>query len=345
MKKIRLAIIFGGQSQEHEVSLESAKSVYANCLKSEKILPLLLYIDRKGNWNLVDGSFFSVRGRGLPVSMDFSKGFISSGKKLSVDAAFSLIHGNTGEDGKLQGLLEMLKLPYAGCGVLSSAVSMDKKLTKTLAAIAGVPVLPDMIITSSGLKNFSAIKKEAKKLGYPIFVKPNTLGSSVGVKKVKSEKELLPALKYALKYDREVLIEKGVDRAREIVCGLLGGYENYAASPCGEVRVKGAHEFYDYSAKYLDDNGMELLIPAPLKSSVEKKIRDCAVKVFSAIKGYGLARADFFVDPKKPEKFYFCEINVIPGFTSHSLYPRLWEKGGINTVALIEKIVSLALKK
>ncbi len=345
MKKINLAIIFGGQSLEHEVSLESAKSVYNLCISSERINPALIYINKKGEWFLAGKDFFKNGKAGEKAICDFSKGLVCGRKTLNIDAAFSLIHGNTGEDGKLQGLLELLKIPYVGCSVMASAVSMDKMLTKTLASLNGVPVLPDILVESGDLKNFSSVKKQAAGLGYPVFVKPNTLGSSVGVSKVKNEKELLPALKKALKDDRQVLIEKGVDKAREIVCGLLGDYNDVSASPCGEVRVKGGHEFYDYSAKYLDDNGMELLIPAPVSKESEKRIRDYALRVFKAIKGYGLARADFFINPQNEKEIYFCEINVIPGFTSHSLYPRLWERGGIKPVKLVEKLVSLALKK
>lgn len=345
MKKINLALIFGGQSMEHEVSIQSAKSVYENCLKSSILKPFLIYIDKKGRWSLEEESFFSRGSSRKEISMDFSRGLLHKNKRLPVDVAFSLIHGNTGEDGKLQGMLEMMKIPYVGCSVLSSAISMDKKMTKTLAALNGVPVLEDMLLYRHTTLNLPIIKKTVHRWGYPVFVKPNTLGSSVGVRKVNSEKDLLPAIKYAFKFDREIMIEKGVDHAREVVCGLLGSYGDLKASPCAEVRVKGKHEFYDYSAKYLDDNGMELLIPAPISSSLEKQIQACAIKVFSAIKGYGLARADFFVDPQKSDKFYFCEINVIPGFTSHSLYPRLWEKAGIKTIALIEMLVKLAIKR
>ena len=345
MKKVNLAILFGGQSLEHEVSLESAKSVYSLCLKSEKINPVLIHINKKGEWLLTDKEFFEGNKKGKNIICDFSKGLLCGYKKINIDAAFSLIHGNTGEDGKLQGMLEILKIPYVGCSVLASAVSMDKMLTKTLAALNGVPTLPDLIIEKKDLKNISYIKKEAGKMGYPVFVKPNALGSSVGVSKVKNEKELLPALKKALKDDRQVLMEKGVDKAREIVCGILGDYNEVKASPCGEVRIKGKHEFYDYSAKYLDDNGMELLIPAPISKQAENRIKDYALRVFKSLKGFGLARADFFINPKNEKEIYFCEINVIPGFTSHSLYPRLWEKGGIKPVKLVEKLTELAFKK
>lgn len=345
MKKINLAIIFGGQSLEHEVSLESAKSVYSLCMQSKMINPALIYINKKGEWFVARKDFFENKKVDEKVICDFSTGFVCGKRSLNIDVAFSVIHGNTGEDGKLQGLLELLKIPYVGCSVMASAISMDKMLTKTLAALNGVPVLPDILVETEDLKNFSSLKYQAYKLGYPVFVKPNTLGSSVGVSKVKSEKELLLALKKALKNDRQVLIEKGVDMAREIVCGLLGDYSNVSASPCAQVRVKGRHEFYDYSAKYLDNDGMELLIPAPISKRSEKRIKDYALKVFKAIKGYGMARADFFINPRNEEEIYFCEINVIPGFTSHSLYPRLWGSSAIKQVKLIEKLVILALKK
>jgi len=348
MKKINVAVIFGGKSVEHEVSVESARSVCAIISRDPAYRLLPVYIDKTGRWSAKDMNFFGGKKKaGREMTYNASKNaFYSGGKRLAIDAAFSLIHGNTGEDGKLQGLLELAGIPYVGCDVLASALAMDKKLSKTAAELAGLPVLKDAVVTAKTFrKKFRAVSAAAAKMGYPVFVKPVSLGSSVGVVKVKKPGELKRAVAYALKFDREVMIEKGVDRAREIVCGVLGDWENAKASLCGEVKPRGKHEFYDYEAKYVDNDGMRLLIPAPLSKAVSEKIREYASKIFMAVKGYGLSRVDFFINPENEKEVYFCEINTIPGFTSHSLYPRLWEKTGVKPGKLVAELINLALKR
>jgi len=346
--KINIAVLFGGKSVEHDVSIESARSVCSIIYKNKKYNLVPIYIDKESKWFLTDMSFFENGSKKMTgIFYDTIENSFYAGKnKIIIDVAFSLIHGNTGEDGKLQGLLELSDMAYIGCDVLSSAIAMDKKISKTFAKINGVPVLEDLTITKNDfLKEKNSILKKASKMKYPLFVKPVSLGSSVGVVKVKKESELEKAILYSLKFDREIIIEKGVNNAREIVCGVLGNWQDVKASLCGEVRIKGKHEFYDYNAKYLDDNGMELLIPAPISKEVSDRIREYAIKIFKAIKGYGLSRIDFFLNPENEKEIYFCEINTIPGFTSHSLYPKLWENTGIPQNKLIDKLIKLAIER
>ena len=344
MKQVDIALIFGGKSTEHEVSIESAKSV-ANIISRIKKYKLhLFFVDKNNIWYEVDKNFFNKSVLKKKIIFDLEKGFISGNKKIKLDAVFPLIHGNTGEDGKIQGLLELMDIPYVGCDVLSSAIGMNKKISKLIAHLSQIPILEDLIVNKKYLNdNFRELEIKAEKLGYPVFVKPVSLGSSVGVIKIKNRNELKKGLISALKYDREIMIEKGLERPKEIVCALLGDYEEVKASHCGEVIIKGSHDFYDYNAKYIDNNAMELAIPAKISDEQAKKIQEYSIKMFKAIKGYGLARADFFIDSKN--KIYFCEINTIPGFTSHSLYPRLWEYSKIKNTELVDKLISLAIKR
>ncbi|HCC46602.1 MAG TPA: D-alanine--D-alanine ligase A [Elusimicrobia bacterium] len=346
MKK-KIAVIFGGKSPEHEVSIESAKTV---CAKLEKagFTALPFYAPRAGAWRLVKLPDL-IAGRrlaGPELEPSLGGGFFmkKGGGRVKPDALFPIIHGSTGEDGALQGFLELLGLPYTGCGVTASAVGMDKIISKELAALDGVPVLPHVVIRAHQKAAMAPLLKQAMKLGFPLFVKPVAQGSSVGVAKVKTPAALRPAVLNAFRFDNAVMIEKGVDRAREIVCGALGSPAGARASVCGEVVPQGKHEFYDYEAKYLDDNGMELRLPAPLPAAVAGRLRDLTVKIFLALGGSGMARVDFFVDPKNVNKVYFCEINTLPGFTSHSLYPRLWEKTGLKPERVLKELVAIALR-
>jgi D-alanine-D-alanine ligase len=272
-------------------------------------------------------------------------GFVKKGGgRFRPDALFPIIHGSTGEDGVLQGLLELLGIPYAGCGVTASAVGMDKVISKVLAALDGVPVLPHVVIREPRRGSMGPLLKKAAKLGFPLFVKPVAQGSSVGVAKVKTSAGLRPAVLNAFRFDAAVLIEKGVDRAREIVCGVLGSPAGARASVTGEVVPKGGHEFFDYEAKYLDDDGMDFLLPAPLSTATSEKLRELSVKIFLTLGGSGMARVDFLVDPKDERKVYFCEINTLPGFTSHSLYPRLWEKTGLKPERVLKELVRIGVR-
>lgn len=346
MKK-KIGVIFGGRSPEHEVSIESAKTVCAK-LSEAGFLPLPFYAPRRGAWRLVKASDLlagrPLKGPELEPSLGRGCFVKKGGGTIKPDALFPIIHGSTGEDGVLQGLLELAGLPYTGCGVTASAVGMDKVISKELAALDGVPVLPHVVIRAHQKAAMGPLLKKALKLGFPLFVKPVAQGSSVGVSKVKKASELRPAVLNAFRFDTAVMIEKGIDRAREIVCGVLGSPAGAAASVCGEVVPKGKHEFFDYEAKYLDDDGMEFLLPAPLPPAVAARLRALAVRIFLALGGSGMARIDFFVDPKRVNRVYFCEINTLPGFTSHSLYPRLWEKTGLKPAAVLKRLVDIALR-
>ena len=263
----------------------------------------------------------------------------------SSDLVFPLVHGSTGEDGVLQGFLELQGLPYVGSGVLASAAGMDKVLSKNIAREHGLPVLPHVIVNGRDKRSVAAALRSARGLGLPLFVKPVNLGSSVGVVKVKKFGDLAKAVAFAFRFDSAVMIEQGVDRAREIVCGVLGSASDAKASVAGEVKPKGKHEFFDYEAKYLDDNGMDFTAPAGLSETTSGKLRIAAVDVFRALGCHGMARVDFFLDPKNERKFYFGEINTIPGFTSHSLYPTLWKNTGLDIVRLVDRLVKLAFER
>jgi D-alanine-D-alanine ligase len=346
MKKT-IGVIFGGRSTEHEVSVESAKTVAEKLfLAGYAVKPV--YIPQRGAWRLVDREAFVKKGelKGEKVEPSFEKGsFMLRGKPLALDAIFPVVHGSTGEDGILQGFLELLGLPYVGSGVLSSAVCMDKVLSKSIAAEHGLPVLPHVLVRSRDKKCVTAALRAARRLGMPLFVKPVRLGSSVGVVKVKRFGELAKAVAFAFRFDSSIMIEKGVDRAREIVCGVLGSTSNARASVAGEVRPKGKHEFFDYEAKYLDENGMDFIVPAGLSAVTTRKLREFSAVVFAALECHGLARVDFFVDPRNEGKFYFGEINTLPGFTSHSLYPTLWRNTGVDTIRLVDRLVKLAFER
>ncbi len=345
MKK-HIGVIFGGKSAEHEVSIGSAKTVVDNLTQAGyKVTPI--YIPRRGAWRMAaPGTISAGKLRGGNIEPSFEReNFLLDGRPLKLDAVFPLIHGSTGEDGILQGFLELLGLPYVGSGVLASAAGMDKVLSKSIARERGLPVLAHVEISRRDKGSVNAGISSARRLGLPLFVKPVQLGSSVGVTKVTAFRDLAAAVEFAFRFDSRVMIEKGVDHAREIVCGVLGSSLDAGASVTGEVRPKGKHEFYDYEAKYLDDNGMDFLAPAPVPASTALRMRKLSVEVFKAIGCHGMARVDFLVNPKKETEFYFCEINTIPGFTSHSLYPTLWKNTGLDPVKLSDRLVKLAFER
>lgn len=364
-KKIRIAILFGGKSAEHEVSIQSAATI-AQALNKRRYEVIPIFITRGGDWILQTSPACQLESAFKPSPKDLSRGkpahvFPSfSGKLLVLDASgcarykkvdvvFPALHGPMGEDGTVQGLLELAGIPYVGCGVLSSSIGMDKEISKRLAAAAGVPVLPHVFISQTDFPQFDKWLKPCVRLGFPLFVKPAGLGSSVGIGKVFTADELKRCVRNAFRYDTRVIVEKGIDRAREIVCAILGDDAYADVSVCGEVSPKGRHEFYDYDAKYTDPEGIDLTIPADIPERESSKIRDMAVKIFRALNGYGMARVDFFLNPRRGRAWqpvaFFCEMNTIPGFTSHSLYPRLWESGGLPLARLLDKLVGLALKR
>lgn len=338
MKKKLVAVIYGGRSSEHEVSIESAKTVL-DLAEKAGFRALGVLIGRDGRWTAADPRLGS---KGPPLIFDPADGSLLRGRsRLKPDCYFPIIHGTTGEDGVLQGLLEMAGAAYAGCGVESSAIGMDKILSKKLAAERGVPVLPHVLIEAAEKGSLERGLRKAATLPLPLFVKPVSLGSSVGVTKVKSRAALGPAVRKALRFDTAVMIERGVDRAREIVVGVLGEGASAASSVCGEVKPKGRHEFFDYEAKYLDDDGMDFILPAALPAAVAAALRDRAAAAFRALGCSGMARVDFLLDPRDPRRFWFCEINTAPGFTSHSLYPRLWNETGVSPERVVARLVKI----
>lgn len=363
-KKLKVAVLYGGKSGEHEISLRSAASVIRQ-LDRERFEVIPVGIDKEGRWHLNQLSLIDANPNALPL---FSKvasesplvalpptapsggpaliPFGNPAQAQAIDVVFPVMHGPLCEDGTLQGLLELANVAYVGCGVLSSAVSMDKEVAKRLIRDAGLPIVPYVSAKqASYLKNSKALEaRVTQELGYPCFVKPANLGSSVGVHKVKDAAQLHVALKDAFRFDGKVLIEKAID-AREIEIAAL---ENPDSSlPClvstvGEIVPK--HEFYSYEAKYLDENGASLLIPANLNPAQMAEAQRVAREAFSALECEGMARVDLFLD-RGTGKFYFNEVNTIPGFTSISMYPKLWEATGIAYPALLSKLIDLALAR
>lgn len=342
-RKIRVAVLSGGQSAEHEISLESARTILGH-LDSRRYEALSVRIGRDGQWLLENSPGSSrkeiTRNTGQPSGGAQSL-ILSRSQFKDIDVVIPALHGPMGEDGTIQGFLELAHLPYVGCGVLASSVGMDKDVSKRLAAQAGIPVLPHVLLRSP--KDLPARRKALRALGLPVFVKPVRLGSSVGITKVKNTKALARAVRGAFLYDTKVMVEKGVD-AVEICCAVLGAPGGAEASICGEVEVTGTHEFFDYQAKYFDDSGHALHIPARLSAQESRMIREFSLQVFEAFEGHGMARVDFFVE-RRSRALFFGEINTIPGFTGHSLYPKLWEASGLPISALLDRLIALALTR
>jgi D-alanine-D-alanine ligase len=350
-KKIRVAVLCGGQSAEHEVSLQSARNVI-QAMDRKKYDVLLVGIDRQGGWCLHDTESFLAHARdpgrirlrraGPRVTLAPGTGrFISlpQGKMLPpVDVVFPVLHGPLGEDGTMQGLLELAGLPYVGASVLGSAVGMDKEVMKRLLGEARVPVA-DFVVLRRRSAGPAHLRAAVKRLGLPLFVKPANLGSSVGVSKVNNRRELGPALREALAYDSKVLLEAFVP-GREIECSVLGNDDPVASLP-GEIIPQA--EFYSYRAKYLDQKGALLKAPAELPDSVVKKVQQLAIETFQACCCQGMARVDFFLTPRG--RVVVNELNTIPGFTSISMYPVLWQVSGLSYSRLIDRLIRLALER
>ncbi len=346
---MKVLVLCGGQSSEHEISLQSAKTVL-NALDPKRYEAVPVLIARDGRWLLQEDLNFlpsqdvpaPAKTAGEPVCLGAGRSLIAKWRRIVVDVAFPVLHGQHGEDGTVQGALELSGIPYVGCGVLASSIGMDKEMTKRLARLAGVPVPDDVVVrTGDALSKTAAWHRQALALGLPLFAKPAGLGSSVGVSKVSRPEELLPAVREAFRYDVKVLVEKGIDGA-EICCGVLGASPDVRASICCQVVPRG-HAFYTYEAKYVDPHGCDILIPAPIPKAVVAKVQDYARRAFAAVEGHGLARVDFFVE--KNGKVWFGELNTIPGFTSHSLYPRLWAASGVPLARLLDRLLGLALKR
>jgi D-alanine-D-alanine ligase len=384
MEKLRVGILFGGRSGEHEVSLLSAASVL-NAIDKEKYEVVPIGITKDGRWltaehaeNLLSGKLMleprnlragdpdmtspaAVLARGeavvvppepvhrhtglVPFQTDAGLMRRASDRAINVDVIFPVLHGTFGEDGTIQGLLELADIPYVGAGVLGSAAGMDKDIMKSLFIAAGIPIVKHVTILRSAWENDpKKVEKLVGKLKYPVFVKPANLGSSVGISKAHNRKELGPAIEEAAKFDRKIVIEQGVrgnkEKAREIECSVLGNDDAVASVP-GEI-VPGK-EFYDYTAKYVDE-GSQLIIPAKLTKAETKKVQALAVAAFKAVDCSGLARVDFLMDPKT-RKIYLNEINTMPGFTSISMYPKLWAASGLAYPDLIDRLIQLGIER
>jgi D-alanine-D-alanine ligase len=354
----RIVILYGGKSGEHEVSLVSAASIVRH-LDRKLFEPVLVGISKDGEWHLQDESVAararspegSAPGYGLSIEKGRrvfaapGRGLVAEGPKgleeLGCDLAFPVLHGSFGEDGTIQGLLEVAGIPYLGASVIGSAIGMDKEVAKELWMLAGLPVVPFVAARASSLQDLEALAKKAgARFGWPCFVKPSCAGSSVGASKVSGPEDLEAALRAALEWDEKALIEPFVE-AREIECAVLGNEDAVAFAP-GEVVP--SHEFYDYDAKYLDPEGARLDVPAKLPAERAERVRELAVAAFKACELAGMARVDFFID-KKTGEILLNEVNTIPGFTHISMYPRMCEAGGVPYSDLITKLAELAMER
>ena len=347
----RIAILFGGRSAEHEVSVVSAGAVQ-RALDPERFDPLFIGITKEGTWHLLDGPPQLEAGAtslpavtadpALEIELSRGSGTIVSpdGEHREIDVAFPLVHGPYGEDGTIQGLLELSGIPYVGAGVLASAVGMDKAVQKVLFAAEGLPILPHQVVHEREWEEDpEAVEARAQDLGYPLFAKPATLGSSIGISRVAHPDHLRGAVETALRYSSKALLERAAEGAREVECGVLGNDDPVASLP-GEIVPAG--EFYDYQAKYLDE-ATRLIVPAELDAEVIEEIQRLAVAAFDAIGAAGMARIDFFVWDQG--RVVVNEINTIPGFTHSSMYPRMWEASGLSYPRLIDRLVELALER
>ncbi|NSW51063.1 MAG: D-alanine--D-alanine ligase [Anaerolineae bacterium] len=355
-KKMTLAVLFGGRSGEHEVSLNSARSVFA-VLSPERYNIIPVGITHQGVWLTGSQVHAYLLGEVNAKESDFTRvtflsepgnqtlyGIAGDGKLTpiaDVDVVFPLLHGTFGEDGTLQGSLEMGGFAYVGAGVLGSAVGMDKALFKDVMRANRIPVVPSIVVTRKDMRHsLEQVLNEAENIApYPLFTKPANLGSSVGISKCRNRSDLLEGIMEAARFDRRVLIEKGID-AREIEISVLGNEHPRASIP-GEIIP--CDEFYSYDAKYIDGDS-ELLIPAPIDPDLSETLRDIAVNAYKAIDCAGLARVDFLMD-KKTGEVYLNELNTMPGFTQISMYPKLWEATGLSYADLVQQLIDLALDR
>jgi D-alanine-D-alanine ligase len=349
--KFKVALIFGGPSPEHEVSVLSARNI-AQAVDKKKYELLLLAISQEGTWyqirsDVIPHQIKNISDRNLPPqfsqilwSQQNARPWlyrVEDQQLLSVDIAFPIVHGTFGEDGTLQGFLKALRLPFVGCDVLASAVCMDKELTKRLLHQAGLPVTPWMVLRSPQDKKFEEI---ADVLGSPFFIKPARQGSSVGVYKIKSAEDYANKLSEAFRYDTKVLAEKAVI-GRELEVSILGHQQAPEASRVGEIKPQ--HEFYTYEAKYLDEQGALSFAPADVSTETESKLQELAKQAFQTLECEGFARVDFFDSPS--QGLLINELNTLPGFTSISMFPKLWEVSGLSYMDLISRIIELAQEK
>ena len=352
--RTRVLVLFGGQSGEHDVSLRSAQTVM-RALDPARYDVVQVGITRDGHWLTGGdpmaaltaasplfqlGPSLALNRADLPVASEPSEALpaVMSGH---VDVVFPVLHGPMGEDGTVQGMLELSGLPYVGSGVLGSAVAMDKAIAKTILAQAGIPQAPWLIVLRHEWERDPdpIAGRIAHEIGFPCFTKPANMGSSVGIVKVHDASELADAVTEAARHDRRIVVEQGID-ARELEISVLGN-ESPIASVVGEIVP--SREFYDYEAKYLDD-GSELLVPAPIAPEIQSEVQRIAIEAFRALDLAGMARVDFFLE-RGTDRLYLNEVNTIPGFTSISMYPMLWEASGMPIGELVDRLVSLAVER
>lgn len=354
MDKLKVGVIFGGKSSEHDVSKVSGTSVISNLNKGKyNVLPI--YIDKEGKWYTYEKNINEIKI--LDIDSDISKDIkaISNIENIlkSLDVVFPVLHGLGGEDGSIQGMFELFNIPYVGCGILASSVGMDKAYTKIIFERAGIKqakyeyirefnnnyIYIDKNFNEEILNTNEIVEKIDNNLKYPIFIKPSNSGSSVGINKANNIEELKKAIEYAAKFDKKILIEEGLV-GKEVECAVLGN-EEVIASCVGEI--KPAEDFYTFDAKYKNQES-KVLIPAEIPEEMSNKIRKFAVKAFKSIDGRGLSRVDFFANVETNE-IYINEINTLPGFTTISMYPKLFEQVGIKYTDLLDRLIKLALEK
>lgn len=376
MKRLRVGVIFGGRSGEHEVSVASAASIFRH-IDRTRYEPVPIRIEKDGRWTLADrppaamsaadvieqarapearaarpgrdtlfaayptsDTLITIEWRD-PRPGDRPAGQPAVVTALGLDVVFPVLHGPYGEDGTVQGLLELANVPYVGAGVLASSVGMDKAVMKTLFAARGLPVVRwTAFLRTDWEQRHRRVLAAVKRLGWPVFVKPANMGSSVGISKVKAAADLEPAVAAALEFDRKVVVEAAVPHAREIECAVLGN-DDPAPSVPGEIVP--SREFYDYQAKYLDERS-KTIVPAKLTAKQTADVRRLAVEAFRAVDGAGLARVDFLLG-RKAGALFVNEINTMPGFTTISMYPKMWEATGVSYPALIDRLIQLALER
>jgi D-alanine-D-alanine ligase len=353
VKKTIVGILFGGKSAEHEISLLSAKNIF-EAIDREKFEPVLVGIDKSGRWlfsndaekfliNSDNPALVSLNTAGKSAALSpenrslLALDSANTFESIHIDVMFPILHGPFGEDGTIQGFLKLADIPFVGAGVLGSAVGMVKDAMKRLLRDAQIPI--GKFITIKSHEKAPSFAEAASVLGNPVFVKPANMGSSVGINKVHNENEYTAALKEAFQYDTKIIIEENIP-GREIECAVLGNEEPSAAVP-GEIIP--SHDFYSYDAKYLDENGAALQIPAKIDENTKERIQKLAVKVFQTLCCEGLSRVDFFL--KENGEIIVNEINTMPGFTKVSMYPKMWEASGVSYTELITRLIELAIKR
>lgn len=353
MAKLRVGIVFGGKSAEHEVSLQSAKNI-VEAIDKTRFEVVLLGIDKQGQWHISDAQNYLLNAhdpahialRPSDITLAHIPGKAhqqminaASGQPLdAIDVIFPIVHGTLGEDGSLQGMLRMANLPFVGSDVLGSAACMDKDVTKRLLRDAGLSIAPFVTLTRRTRDSFSFDEIKAK-LGLPLFVKPANQGSSVGVSKVNSAEQYQQAVALAFEFDHKVVVEQGIN-GREIECAVLGN-DDPQASTCGEIVLNS--EFYAYDTKYIDDNGAKVVVPAAISAEVNDKIRHVAIEAYQTLGCSGMARVDVFLTENND--VVINEINTLPGFTNISMYPKLWQASGLDYTSLITRLIELALER